>query len=165
MLQRKLAGFIKNKSKGLFYMDKIKKIEKIEKYQEEVKELFKEFSNDELYDTWADTFDIESVDERQVVVTYHGTDDIKKFKKECKDTLVSCIDSIIGEGKKIRIFKKSIYNRLSPNIKKNIKAFKFFAIGMVFVCIATAMVVIMCNYIGNRSFRATRIPGMHSVGY
>lgn len=153
MLQKKPASFIKNKSKGLFYMDKIKKIEKIEEYQERIKELFKEFSTDELYDTWVDTFDIESVDERQVVVTYHGTDDIKKFKKECKDTLVSCIDSIIGEGKKIRIFKKSIYNRLSPNIKKNIKAFKFFAIGMVFVCIATAMVVIMCNYIGNRSFR------------
>ncbi len=57
--------------------------------------------------------------------------------------------------KKIRIFKKNIYEALSPAMKKNIRALKFFAIGMIFVCIATAIIVIMCSYIGNRNFRET----------
>ena len=57
--------------------------------------------------------------------------------------------------KKIRIFKKNIYEALSPAVKKNIRALKFFAIGMIFVCIATAIIVVMCSYIGNRNFRET----------
>lgn len=122
---------------------------------ERVKELFKELSAEEFYEQWADTFEIETADEKQVVITYHGTEDIKKFKKECRETLVSCIYSVLGEGKKVKIFKKSIYNALSPTMKKNIRALKFFAIGMVFVCIATAVIVILCSYIGNRNFRET----------
>ena len=136
-------------------MDNIKSVEKTEKYQESIKELFKEMVTDELYDLWADTFEIDSVDEKQVVITYHGIEDIKKFKKECRETLISCIYSVMGEGKKIKISKKSSLNNLSPKTLKNIKAFKFFAIGMVFVCIATAVIVILCNYIGNRNFRET----------
>ena len=149
------ANCMKNKSKGMFDMDKIKNIERNEKYQERTKELFKEFATEELYNTWADTFDIEIVDDKQVVIAYHGAEDIKTFKKECKKVLISCIDSIMGEGKKIKITKKSKYNVLSPNAKKNIKALKFFAIGMVFVCIATAIIVVMYNYVGNRNFRET----------
>lgn len=57
--------------------------------------------------------------------------------------------------KKIRIFKKNGFEMLSPNTKKNIKALKFFVIGMIFVCIATAIIVVMCSYIGNRNFRET----------
>ena len=57
--------------------------------------------------------------------------------------------------KKIKIFKKNISETLSPAVKKNIRALKFFAIGMIFVCIATAMIVVMCSYIGNRNFRET----------
>lgn len=133
-------------------MDNIKNIE-TEKYQERIKELFKEFVSDEFYDMWADTFQIESVDEKQVIVTYHGTKNIKKFKKECKKTLTSCIDSVMGVGKKIKVIKKKGYNAFSPKTKKNIKAVKFFAIGMIFVCIASAVIVVMCNYIGNRNFR------------
>ena len=57
--------------------------------------------------------------------------------------------------KKIRIFKKNISEALSPAVKKNIRALKFFAIGMIFVCIATAIIVVMCSYIGNRNFRET----------
>ena len=136
-------------------MDNIKNIEKKEKYDEQIKELFKEFATEELYDTWVDTFELESVDEKQVIITYHGDEDIKAFKKECKKILISCINSIIGEGKKVKISKKSSYNALSPKLKKNIKALKFFIIGMVFVFFATAIIVIMCNYIGNRSFRET----------
>ena len=103
-------------------MDNEKNINKTEKYQEQIKDIFKEFTTGELYNAWIDTFEVESVEEKQVIVTYHGTEDIKKFKKECKKILTSCIDSIIGEGKKVKIVKKSSYDALSPNVKKNIKA-------------------------------------------
>ena len=136
-------------------MDNIKNIEKTEKYQKRIKELFKELTQDEVYDMWGDTFDIELTDEKQVVVTYHGTDDIKKFKKECKKTLDACICSVVGEGKKIKFSKKSNFDALSPKTKKNIKALKFFVIGMIFVLIATAVIIVLFSYIGNRNFRET----------
>ncbi len=136
-------------------MDKIKNVEKTENYQEKVKELFKELVPVELYDEWADTFDIKCIGEKRVLVIYHGTDDIKKFRSECGETLISCICSIMGEGKKIKISKKNILTNLTPEILKNIKAFKFFVIGMIFICIATAVIVILCSYIGNRNFRET----------
>jgi predicted MPP superfamily phosphohydrolase len=161
-------------------MDKIKDIEKTEKQRENIKELFKEFGTAELYDTWADTFEIESVDEKQVIVYYHGTENIKVFRKECKPALLSSIYSVAGAGKKVKILKKkndnaftspkikknignafgskikgNIGNAFSSETKKNIEALKFFAIGMIFVCIAIAIIVVMYNYIGNRDFRAT----------
>ena len=155
MSQRLPAGFIiKNQSKGLFNMDNKNNIEELEKYRDQIKDLFKETSAEELYDTWADTFEVESIDEKQVTVTYQGTEDFKKFKKECNQTLKSCIYSVIGDGKKIKITKKKT-SALSPNVKKNIRAAKFFVIGMIFVCIAAVVIVIMGNYIGNRSFRET----------
>ena len=83
MLQNQLMSFIKNKSKGLIDMENMKSIEKTEQYQERIKELFKELVTDELYDAWGDTFDIEIIDEKQVLVIYHGFQSIKKFKKEC----------------------------------------------------------------------------------
>jgi hypothetical protein len=103
------VSFIKNKSKGLFEMDSIKNMDKTERYHDRIKELFREFSSKESGDRWADTFDIESIDERQILVTYHGTEDIKKFKKECKITLISCIYSVIGVGRKIKIDKRNIW--------------------------------------------------------
>ena len=48
-------------------MDNKNSIEKLEKYQEKIKELFKELVTDEFYDMWADTFEIESVEEKQVM--------------------------------------------------------------------------------------------------
>ncbi len=136
-------------------MDNIKNIENTEKYQEKIKELFKELAPVELYDSWADAFDIETDDEKTVTVVYHGSESIGKFKKECKKTILSCICSVMGEGKKIKIVKVSGYNALSPKVKKNIRAFKFFVIGMIFVCIASAVIVVICSYIGNRNFRET----------
>ena len=59
------------------------------------------------------------------------------------------------KNNKITTLKKSAFETLSPKIKKNIRALKFFVIGMIFVCFATAVIVVMCNYIGNRSFRET----------
>lgn len=135
-------------------MDDIKNIETAEKNGEKIKELFREFSSEELYRTWVDTFEVEAVEGKRVTIAYSGTKKIKVFKKQCKKILSSCIDSVMGEGKKVKISKKST-NTLTPKTKKNIRAFKFFVLGMVFVCIATAIIVVLCNYIGNRNFRET----------
>ena len=129
-------------------MDNMKNIEKI-------KELFKELAPAEVYEAWADAFEIECTDEKQIAITYLGTENINAFKKECKGILTSCVATVMGEGTKVKILKKSGYNALSPKVKKNIRAVKFFAIGMVFVCFATAVIVVLCNYIGNRNFRET----------
>jgi len=136
-------------------MDNMKNIDMTEKYQESIMELFKETVPSDMYDMWADTFDVEMADEKHVVVTYHGFEDFKKFKKECKESIILCICSVIGMGKKVRISKKSRRNKLSPKTKKNIRAFKFFVIGMIFVCIATSVIVVLGSYIGNRNFRET----------
>lgn len=136
-------------------MDNLKNIEEMIKYQEQVKELFKILATTELYEAWADTFEIEDFDGKRVTITYFGDRKIKKFKKTCKKILKTCIESVFGEGKKLKIIKKSKYSSLSPKAKKNLKVLKFFVIGMIFVCIATGVVVLLCNYIGNRNFRET----------
>ena len=82
-------------------MDNKKNTNKTEKYQEQIKEIFKEFATDELYDKWTDTFEIERVEGKQVIVTYHGTEDFKIFKKECKKILISSVDSVMGEVSKV----------------------------------------------------------------
>lgn len=133
-------------------MDNLKNMEK---YQEQIKELFREFASDELYDRWIDTFEIEDVDEKTVTVKYHGMSDIKTFKKECKGVLESSVSLVLGGKKKIKIVKAKDSKNISPKVKKNLSVLKFFIIGMVFVGLATAIVVILCNYIGNRNFRET----------
>ncbi len=136
-------------------MDKKINSQNTEHFQSEIKELFKELSSKELYDNWVDTFEIELVDDKQVSVIFAGSEDIKKFKKECKDALFPCIYSVLGDVKKISIIKKNAYNTLSSKAKNNIKAVKFFIIGMIFVLVATSAVVVLSNYLGNRNFRET----------
>ena len=136
-------------------MENKKSIETTEKYQESIKDLFEELVSEEFYDMWADTFEIECCGEKKVIITYDGIEDIKKFKKQCKKTLVSCVDCVMGGKKKIKIVKKSRYKAINPKTRKNIKAVRLFLTGMIFVCIATAVVVVLCSYIGNRNFRET----------
>ena len=136
-------------------MDEIKNIETTEKIQEQIKELFKEFSTDALYDAWVDTFEVEEISNNKVYVAYYGNTSVKKFKKECKEILAACVRSVTGEDKKIKISKKKKRIQLSSKTTKNIKALKFFVIGMIFVCIAISVIVLMFNYIGNRNFRET----------
>ncbi|MBQ2615104.1 MAG: metallophosphoesterase [Clostridia bacterium] len=136
-------------------MDKKTWIEEMENLQEQVKELFRESVTEDVYHLWADTFEIAEVDEKEITVTYHGEPSIQEFKKVCKEVLQSCICSITGDGKKVRISKKRDYPFLTPKMKKNLRAAKFFVIGMAFACVAFAIILIMCNYIGNRNFRET----------
>ncbi len=136
-------------------MDNIRNTDKTENTQARIKALFKEFSSDELYDAWADTFDIESVSDDKVIVCYHGEESIKLFRKKCKTPLSIAIQAVFGDIKNIKIVKKRKGKRLSTKAKKNINAFKFFVIGMLFVCMATMIIVVMCSYIENRNFRET----------
>jgi predicted MPP superfamily phosphohydrolase len=61
----------------------------------------------------------------------------------------------VGRIKKIKIVKKKGSTLFASKKQKGIKAVKFFAVGMIFVCIAASAIVVLCNYIGNRNFRET----------
>ena len=128
----------------------------IERYHEQIKEVFKELSTPEVYDTWCETFNIEEATKSQVVITYHGDEDLKIFEKNCRENLVLSVFSVMGEVRKIKILKKKNSSKtFSSKAKKNIHAVKFFIFGMIFVGIAAAIILVLCNYIGNRNFRET----------
>lgn len=133
-------------------MDNRNNMENTEKYPEQIKELFAELVPEAVRDTWLDTFEVESIDGKYVMVTYHGTEKLTEFKKACKGILQTCVYSVLGFGRKVKICRES---KLTPKAKKNIKAMQFLAIGMVFVCVAAAIIVVLCNYVGNRHFRET----------
>ena len=44
---------------------------------------------------------------------------------------------------------------LTEKAKKNLNILKLFFISLVFVCVALAVAIIVCNYIGNRNFKET----------
>jgi len=136
-------------------MDNLINIENNKLYQKRIYDLFKELSSEELYNKWSDAFEIEIINEKQVNILYSGNEDVNIFKKECKNSLFPCIFSVLGTVKKIKIVEKKGYNSLQPKTKNNIRAIKFFVIGMVFVLIATSVIVVLANYIGNREFRET----------
>lgn len=136
-------------------MDNRNNIENTAELLLSIKERFKECVSSETYDKWADTFLVERVTEKSIVISYHGVWNIKEFKKECKTTLMLCGYSTTGSVKKIKIIKSGSRKVANTKVRKNLKAIKFFAVGMVFVCIATSIVVVLCNYIGNRNFRET----------
>lgn len=144
--------------------------EEIEERPQDIKELFKEFISSELYYKWVDTFEVEILDNKKVLVNYYGAESIKEFKKECKVVLFFCIYSALGENTKIKIAQKKSqsYNKYQVNEEtnkganfsavrsnKNVKAVKFLILAMIFVCFATAIIIVMGNYIGNRTFRET----------
>lgn len=146
--------------------------EEIEERPHDIKELFKEFISSEIYYKWVDTFEVEIIDNKKVLVNYYGAESIKEFKKECKVVLFFCIYSALGDDKKIKIAQKKVSVRNKDKIKTekiksknysvsatkkktNVKAVKFFLLAMIFVCFATAIIIVMGNYIGNRNFRET----------
>ncbi len=155
MLQRQLVNYIKNNRKGLFHMGKILSFEEIEKYKQQIKELFAEKASTKVYDTWADTFEIESIDKKRVFVVYYGERRVKKFKRKCKKLLKKCSRVATGKRKKIKIIRKKRPKVTNIKSKKKVRAARFLVAGMIFVCIAMGIIIIMCNYIGNRNFRET----------
>lgn len=134
----------------------------------QLKTLLKESEPAYFYETWADTFEIESIDEKSVVIAYHGTEPIKKFKKECETILHTNICVVAGFKEKIKIvkadgapkekvkpLKESSEKLKNTTTKKNIKTIKFLAISLVFVFIALIFGVVLWNYIENRNFKET----------
>lgn len=137
-------------------MDKKLNVEEIEIYKTRIKELFKEFATEEACCIWGDTFEIDDIDKNQIFVSYSGNLSIKMFKKQCERTLLYCADSVMGGKCQIKIYSaKDKKSKLNSKAKNNIKAFKFFVAGMFFVCIASAVIIVLGNYIGNRNFRET----------
>ena len=123
-------------------MSKKQKIERIEDQQEQIKNLFKEFVAEDVYNAWTNTFEIEISHNNKVFIYYYGEDKTKMY---------AAIYTVVGEGYKVEIKRKRIHNASSPRLK----ALKFFVLGMLSVCMATAMFVVMYSYIENRSFRET----------
>lgn len=141
-------------------MDNTIILEKTENSVENIKDFFKEYAPLEIYDKWAETFYVESIESKQVTIAYDGFPNIKEFKKECESTLRLAVYSATGEMKKIKIVKKKAgYKRdneiFTPKKNKNLRATKFFALGMIFILIATSIIIVLCNYVGNRNFRET----------
>lgn len=130
-------------------MTKKQKIDK-EDQQEQIRNLFKEFASEDIYNTWISMFDIE-ISHDKVYVYYFGEEKTKAFKDACKASLYAAIYTVVGEGYKVEIKRKRIHITLSPRLK----ALKFFALGILSVCMATAIVVVMYSYIENRNFRET----------
>ena len=128
-------------------------MENTARYAEQIKERFALLSSDGSYNSWAETFEITQIDKKQVTVVYFGTEDAKVFNKTCRKTLQYCIRSVVGNGAKINILYSSKRSAGKPGKDRNIRAFKFFVIGMIFVCIAAAMIAVLCSYIGNRNFK------------
>lgn len=124
-------------------------------YQEQIKRLFLEMAPDTISSAWADSFDIDSVDGKCVKVAYYGDKKIKRFKKECMGMLLSCAWIVTGEKKKIKISRRAEGTTVLSGRKKNIRAAKFFITGMLFVGIAAASIIVLCNYLENRNFRET----------
>ena len=135
----------------MLHMTKKEKIDKIEDQQEHIRNLFKEFASEDIYNTWINTFEIEISHDNKVYVYYYGEEKTKKFKDACKSSLYAAIYTVVGDGYKVEIKRKRIYGTLSPRLK----ALKFFVLGMLSVCMATAIIVVMYSYIENRNFRET----------
>ena len=130
--------------------------EKTENFNEQIKSRFKLLTAEEIYNRFADAFDVEITTDKEVAVIYNGAESVKVFKRECWLTLLTCIYSVFGEDTKAKIVKSANpIVEVTPKAKNNIKALKFFVIGMIFVFVATAIMVVLCNYIGNRNFRET----------
>lgn len=135
-----------------------KNTEKVEYFEKQIKELFKELATIRLYNNWADTFYINITDDYTVLVTYHGEESFKTFKKECEGTLSSCVYSVIGIKAKIKFSDKASGKNNSTHkvaSKKTFKAIRLFAFGMVFVCLAASVILVLGNFIDNRNFRET----------
>ena len=138
-------------------MDTRNNVEEIAKYKKQIKEQFQDLVAEELYDIWADSFEIEDIIGKKVIVAYFGIRRMKKFKKQCKKALKRSARLVMGKRKKIKIIKKKQPKPvvLDTKHKKKMKAVRLFVAGMIFVCFAMVIMIGLGNYIENRNFRET----------
>ncbi len=129
----------------------------LENLQEKIKGNLKELWDKEFYESWIDTFDIDKIENNEVMIVYHGDKRLKEFKKECKKIIKEQIISTCDGIKKIKIYQKDeeTFTAKETNIKKNVKAVKLLCFSLIFIIIAFAVALAGLNYIGNREFRET----------
>ena len=65
--------------------------EKTENFNEQIKSRFKLLTTEEIYNRFADAFDVEITTDKEVAVIYNGAESVKVFKRECWLTLLTCI--------------------------------------------------------------------------
>ncbi len=130
----------------------------IQTAENEVKEYLKSEVVEEVYDRWVSHFVLERVDRRNIVIGYYGEDSLKEFKEDYGEIVSSHIQTVLGEGKKVKIYdgnNKILKELYSLNEKKNFKIAKWFSLSIIFVAIMLLIVIIAGNYIGNRKFKET----------
>ena len=131
--------------------------EELQNLEVQISECIKENVSEEFYDIWVEDFALEEINEKQAVVGYYGTQSLKTFNKEHKETVRSCICHVVGADRKliVRRRKSEMSVLENPTVKKNIKTIKLLTISMAFAAFACVFAVIACNYVINRNFRET----------
>lgn len=123
--------------------------------EQRIKEHLRAVVPEAVYDKWIEYFVIEKIDDKKIIIAYYGTESLRKFKKEYKQAVSNSICSVLGNMKKLRIYRRktNMTSVQTEKMKKNIKVAKLFVISLVFVVITLAVAVIGCSYIGNRNFQ------------
>ena len=99
---------------------------------------------------------IEKATSKEILVGYYGYEPLKKLDKDDRATIYEAVCLVAGFARKFNIRQRKEKKRIeNPKLIKNIRIAKFFAMGMVFAGIALAFAIVICSYIGNRSFRET----------
>lgn len=129
--------------------------EEFDSTEAQIRECLKRNLSSEVYETWIENFVFEEISEECVTVSYYGTEPLKIFNKNYKDSVWIHICSVIGYTKKFKVTaKKSVpAKEVNVSVKKNIKTVKLLAISLVFVALAFAIGLVTLNYISNRNFR------------
>lgn len=127
---------------------------------QQIKEHLQTVLPEEIYTRWIAHCVLEEISEKQVVMAYYGEESLKEFKKEDREIVRLQISTMVGYVQKMKIRKKrgvpgtsSVLN--SEAAKKHFKVMKLFGISLLFAAITFAFLVLICNYISNRSFRET----------
>jgi len=126
-----------------------------EDIERRIKEHLKVVLPEDVYNKWIDHFVFEKIDDKQIIVGYYGTESIKEFKREHKETVWIHICSVIGYVKKFKIYKrKNKESKLhTVRAQKNIRVAKLYIISFIFAVITFAIAIIGYNYIGNQKFK------------
>ena len=132
----------------------------VEQKHVDIKEHLKNYVSEYVYDTWIDNFVFEKITPEEIVVGYYGSEPLKKFNSQYKETVWIHICSVAGYSKKFKIYKRSGKTQKAqvlstPKVSKNIKTAKLFIISAIFAFLALCFAIVTVNYIVNRNFRET----------
>ena len=123
--------------------------------EQRIKDHLKKVVSQEVYDKWIEDFVFERIGEKEIIVGYYGTESLKEFKKKYQEAVWIHICSVVGQAKKMKIYKRksSATGMQTAKMKQNIKVVRLFIISLFFAVIALAIAILGCNYIVNRNFK------------